>query len=151
MRSFDNRQSKDIKLFKAPGSNGLHVGLFQRFWRLVEDSVRKEIDNIFVSCKILEYLNWTLITLIPKCNNHIHLCNYRLISLCNLFYKIVTKLIVVRTCSFMTDLVSPLRTSFIPGRKGVDNTIIVYELIHSISKMKLKLRLMAIKTWMELY
>ena len=112
----------------------------------MRDSERKEIDNIFMSCKIQEYLNRTLIILIPKCNNPIGLCNYRLISLCNSVYKIVTKLIVVRICSFMTDLVSPLLTSFVSGRKGVDNSIIVYELIHFISKMKGKSGFMAIKT-----
>ena len=99
-----------------------------------------------MSCKIQEYLNQTLIILIPKCNNPIHLCNYRLISLCNSVYKIVTKLIAVRICLFMTDLVSPLLTSFVSGRKGVYNSVIVYGLIHSISKMKGKLGLMAIRT-----
>lgn len=42
-------------------------------------------------------------------------------------------------------LVSYLQTTFVPKRKGVDNAIIVQELIHSMSKKKGKDGFMAIK------
>lgn len=56
-----------LKPYKAPGPDGLHASFFQRFWLLVGDSVRKVIKEAFTSCKIPNYLNQTLVTLIPTC------------------------------------------------------------------------------------
>ena len=42
-------------------------------------------------------------------------------------------------------MVSPLQTAFVPGRKGLDNMIIVQELIHTMSTKKGSQEYMAIK------
>lgn len=55
-----------MKAFKAPGPDGLHAGFFQQFWPLVGPKVVQEIKKIFPLRKIPEYLNRTLIALIPK-------------------------------------------------------------------------------------
>ena len=86
-----------LKAFKASGTDGLHAGFFQRFWLLVRDSVKKEVNQICSSLIMPEYLNRTLITLIPKCNNPESLGNYRPISLCNTVYKVVTKMILAES------------------------------------------------------
>ena len=49
----------------------------------------------------------------------------------------------------MNKLVSPLQTAFVLERKGIDNTIIIQELVHSISKTKGKEGFMAIKINLE--
>ena len=77
-----------LKAFKASSFDGLHAGFFHRFLLLVGDSVRDEVKNIFTSGKIPEYLNQTIITLIPKCKNPEAFNHYRPISLCNTVYKI---------------------------------------------------------------
>ena len=64
-------------------------------------------------------------------------------------YKIVTKIIVAQLRIHLEKLISPLQTAFVLGRKGVDNAIIVQELIHSISKSKGKEDFMAIKIDLE--
>lgn len=125
------------------------MGFFQRFWLLVEESVKKEVKQIFTSLTMPEYLNRTLITLIPKCSNPESISNYRPISLCNFVYKIVTKLIVARIRPMLSDLISPYQTAFVPGRKGVDNAVIVQKLIHSMSRKKGIGGLVAIKIDLE--
>ncbi|KAK9984141.1 hypothetical protein SO802_033666 [Lithocarpus litseifolius] len=125
-----------LKAFKAPGFNGLHAGIFQRFWLLVRDIVREELKGIFALGRIPDYLNQTIITLIPKCQNPETFNHYRPISLCNTVYKIVTKIIVARLRPLLPGLVSPLQTAFVPGRKGFDNAIIVQEIIHSMSRKR---------------
>ena len=55
-----------MKVNKAPGPDGLHVGFFQLFWPTVGESVIQEVKHIFTSRKMLEYLNRTHIVLIPK-------------------------------------------------------------------------------------
>ena len=103
----------------------------------------------FSAGKIPKYLNRTLITLILKCNSLESLNNFRPIGLCNKMYKVITKLLVAHIQLVLDYLISPLQTTFVPKRKGVDNAIIVQELIHSMSKKKGKEALMAIKIDLE--
>ena len=58
--------------------------------------MKKEIKLIFNTSVVPEYLNKTLITLIPKCKNPEFLNKYHLINLCNTIYKVVTKIIMAR-------------------------------------------------------
>lgn len=97
-----------LKPFKAPGPDGLHAGFFHRFWLVVGESMRKEVKNIFNSGVISDYLNQTLITLIPKFKSPESLSNFRPISLCNTIYKIVSKIIVGRLRPFLLDLSAPI-------------------------------------------
>ena len=75
--------------------------------------------------------------------------NYKPISLCNIVYKIVTKVIVARLRPYLDKLISPLQEAFVPGRKGIDNAIIAQEVIHSINKKKGKVGYMALKIDLE--
>ena len=113
------------------------------------DSVKDEVKHIFSLGKIPDYLNKTLITLIPKYSNPKSIGNYRPISLCNSIYKVVTKIIMACLRPKIPDLVSPLQTTFVSGRNRVDNAIIVQELIHSMSKKKGGSGVMAIKIDLE--
>ena len=85
---------KSLKPYKALGPDGLHAGFFQRFRMIMGNSVKTEAKQVFSIGKVPEYLNRTLITLIPKCTNLEFLNNYRPTGLCNTVYKVVTKLIV---------------------------------------------------------
>ena len=75
--------------------------------------------------------------------------NYKPISLCNIVYKTVTKVIVARLRPYLDKLISPLQAAFVPGRKGIDNAIIAQEVIHSINKKKRKVGYMALKIDLE--
>ena len=95
------------------------MGFFQYFWNDVKKSVFMEVSNIFDSRVISEFLNETLISLIPKCTSPESLSNFRLISLCNTIYKVVTKIIVGRIRPLLDKLISPNKTTFVPGRRGL--------------------------------
>lgn len=92
--------------------------------------------KIFEECKIPDYLNKTNIVLIPKIAGLESLGNYRPISLCNMVYKVVTKIIVARLRPHFGKLVCPLQSVFVTGRRSVNNAIVVQELIHTISNKK---------------
>lgn len=98
--------------------------------------MKKEVKAIFNSGKVLEYLNITLIMLIPKFKSPKTLNNYRPISLCIMVYKVVTKIIVGRIGPLLSRLISPFQLAFVLGRKDLDNAIIVQEIIHSMAKKK---------------
>lgn len=96
-----------LKPFKAPRPDGLHVGFFQYFWADVKLSVCKEISNIFEVRVMPEYLNETLISLIPKFPSPKSLNNFIPISLCISMYKVITKINVGRLKPYLNILVSP--------------------------------------------
>lgn len=135
--------------FKAPGPDGLHVSFFQHFWVDVKNSVCNEIKEVFIKGVISSFLNETLVTLIPKCQSPETLNNYRPISLCNSIYKIISKIIVAHIRSLLTNLISPVQSTFVLGRRGLDNTIIAKELFHSIDGKKGKMGFMVIKLDLE--
>ena len=138
-----------LKAFKAPGPDGLHVGFFQHFWVDVKNSVCNEIKEVFIKEAVPSFINETLVTLIPKCQSPETLNNYRPISLCNSVYKIISKIIVAHIRSLLTNLISPVQSTFVLGRRGLDNTIIAQELFHSIDGKKGKMGFMAIKLDLE--
>jgi len=114
-----------LKAFKALGSDGLHAGFFHMFWLIVGSLVVNVVKKVFMERKVLKYLNKTHIALIPKIQGPETIGNYRPISLCNTVYKIITKIIVARLRPHLDKLISPHQTVFVPGRKGVDNAIIM--------------------------
>ena len=64
-------------------------------------------------------------------------------------YKIVTKIIVARLRPYLDKLISPLQTAFVTRRKGIDNTIIALEVIHTIIRKKGRVGYMAFKIDLE--
>jgi len=104
-----------------------------------------EVANIFESRIVPEYLNETLISLIPKCPTPESLNHYRPISLCNTIYKIVSKIVVDRLRPHLDKLISPNQAAFVPGRRGLDNVVIAQELLHSLDIKKGKVGFMAVK------
>ena len=94
-------------------------------------------------------MNRTHVALIPKIQGPETLGNYRPISLCNVGYKVVTKIIVARLRPYLDKLISPLQAAFVPGRKGINNAIIAQEIIHTLSKKRGKVGYMALKIDLE--
>ena len=111
----------------------------------MKGSVCKEVMGVFESNVVSVFLNETLISLIPKCPNPKSFNNYRLISLCNTIYKVITKIIVGRIRPFLNKMVAPNQATFVPERRGLDNFVIAQELIHSLDNKRGKVGFMAIK------
>lgn len=94
------------------------------FSKLIMDALR---DHSKISM-----FNGTLITLIPKVDPVCCIKNFRPISLCNVSYKTLTKLLANRLRPVMASLVSPCQNSFIPKRQSRDNIVVTQEMIHSM-------------------
>ena len=125
-----------LKAFKALGSDGPHAGFFQYFWHDVQASVCQEVKKAFIFGSIPAFLNTTLITLIPKSNNLVSMANFRPINLCNSVYKIISKVLIAKIRPLLNNLISPIQTTFVPGRRGVDNVVIAQELPYTMDRMK---------------
>lgn len=140
---------KSMKPYKAPGSDGIHAGFYQRFWLVVGDSVRSEVRRIFANQEVPDYLNQTLVALIPKKLGPETVSQYRPISLCNTVYKIVAKILVQRIIPLLIGFISPMQATFLEGRRDFDNVIIAQELIYSLGRRKGKEGYMVVKIDLE--
>lgn len=107
------------------------------------------MQNFFQSGKFLKHMNHTNIALFPKTQNPSAPSQYLPISLTNVIYKIITKILTNRFKATLANIISPLQTTFIPGRNIKENTIIAYELFHHLKKKKEKQWLVAIKLDIE--
>lgn len=65
--------------------------------------------------------------LIPKIDNHESLKNFRPISLCNVIYKVITKILANRIKPYMDYLIASNHCSFVSGRHSSGNIIITEE------------------------
>ena len=75
--------------------------------------------------------NSTFLALIPKEANSVAFDHFRPTSLCNVSYKILTKLLANRIKQLLEKLISPKQGGFVKGRHILDNVILVQEIIHS--------------------
>lgn len=107
------------------------------------------VKQCFSTQLIPEEINATQIVLIPKLENPETLKQFRPLSLCNVTYKTITKIIVNRLRPMLSELVSPNQSSFIPGRTTTDNIIITQEIIHTLRSKKGKIGGMVLKIDLE--
>uniref|UniRef100_A0A803P4U5 Reverse transcriptase domain-containing protein n=1 Tax=Cannabis sativa TaxID=3483 RepID=A0A803P4U5_CANSA len=62
--------------------------------------------------------------------------DYCLISLCNVVYKYISKILALRLCPILPNLISPTQTAFIKGRSIAENTAMAQEIVHSMAKKR---------------
>lgn len=58
------------------------------------------------------------------------MANYRLITLLNIDYKILTRILISRIVSIIENFIGLRQTRFLPGRQMRDNVILVNLIIH---------------------
>ena len=134
---------------KAPGPDGLHALFFQSQWSIVGDSVYAMVSDIFHNPERVKEINQTFITLVPKVEHPESVKHFRPISLCNVIYKIVTKIIANRLQLIMPMVIAPTQCGFIRNRSGSHSIIVAQEVIHKMRSTKGKKGFMAIKLDLE--
>lgn len=134
---------------KAPGPDGLHAIFFKRFWGMLEDDLVEEVLGAIQNAMIPMGWNDTTIVLIPKIDNPDKVTQFRPISLCNVVYKIISKMLAQRLKAFLPEIIDDHQSAFVPGRLITDNILLAYECIHTMKKKKGKKGLCAVKLDMQ--
>jgi hypothetical protein len=131
---------------KSPGPDGFSACFYQRSWDTVKKEVRKSVLD-FLNHDIFDpSINRTYIALVPKIKSPKFLTDYRPISLCNVLYKLSSKVLANRLKRVLHQIISPNQSAFIPGRLITDNILIAFEAMHTMDKrMKGKEGYMALK------
>ena len=112
---------KEMAPLKAPGPDDMPPLFFQSFWPLIGDDVSKAVLDCLQSCYIPKEFNYTYVTLIPKVKNLVKIAEFRPISLCNVIYKLISKVLANRLKPILPSIVSENQSAFQAGRVITDN------------------------------
>lgn len=135
---------------KSPGPDGMTPGFYQKFWKILSAYVVSVVKKFFETDVVDKELIDTNIALISKKRNPQFMTELRPISLSNVMYKIISKVLANRLKVIIDVLISDTQSAFIPGKLISDNIMIAHELIHFIKrKSKGKQGWMALKVDMS--
>ncbi|KAK2656224.1 hypothetical protein Ddye_009276 [Dipteronia dyeriana] len=135
----------DMSPLKAPSKNGLLAVFYQKSWDHIRMSITTCCLDVLNNSGSVKGFNSTVITLIPKIQSPKLVSNYRPISLCNVLYKVIAKVIANRFRNVLRGVISEAQCAFIPRRLISNNTIVGFECLHRLKRRKRKHSSMAIK------
>ncbi|XP_010468779.1 PREDICTED: uncharacterized protein LOC104748899 [Camelina sativa] len=135
---------------KAPGPDGMTALFFQKAWGVVKADLVSTVNQFFEEGVFDRSLNRTNLCLIPMVAKPTRMTELRPISLCNVGYKIISKILCQRLKLVLPKLISETQSAFVPGRLILDNILIAQEMFHGLrTNPSCKGKFMAIKTDMS--
>lgn len=123
---------------KTPGPDGMTAAFYRQHWEVIKPCVLSYVKLFFEQSYLDPRINETHICLIPKIENPITIKDYRPVSLANVAYKIISKILAERLKPWLHNIITENQSAFIPGRLFTDNVLISHELMHSLHTKNLK-------------
>ena len=121
---------------KAPGSNGMPPIFFQHYWSSIGDDVVKAVISCLNSNHISSGLNHTFTALIPKVKSLESIIEFRPIALCNILYKLVSKVLANRLKRILPQIISKSQSAFQSDKAVSDNILVAFETLHHMKTKK---------------
>lgn len=90
-------------------------------------------------------MNHTFIVLIPKVDRATRVHQFQPITLCNVMFKFITKILAGRLRHLLENIISPAQAAFVPHQNITDNTILNHEVMHFMNTHKGKYAYMSMK------
>ncbi|XP_057791345.1 uncharacterized protein LOC131008488 [Salvia miltiorrhiza] len=119
---------------KAPGPDGFNPKFYQKFWSIIGDDVVDCCSAWLNRGSFPPNLNHTMISLIPKVDSPTTMKDLRPIALCNVLYKIISKVLCNRLKLALPYLIDRAQSAFVEGRLIQDNILIAFEAIHTMKR-----------------
>ncbi|PKI47068.1 hypothetical protein CRG98_032544 [Punica granatum] len=121
-----------IPNLKAPGPDDIPSLVYKHYGNIIKPLLTSAVQSFFISGKILKEWSNTFITLVPKSKKASTFKDFRPISLCNVCYKVISKVIAGRLKPLLYKLISPNQIAFIEGRWINENGLLAQEIIHTM-------------------
>jgi hypothetical protein len=130
---------------KSPSPDGFPAAFYQDHWNLVGEEVVMTVRSFFNTSIIDLEINFTRIALVLKKNNPTGV-DFKPISLSNVIYKILFKVMANRLKYILPLIISCNQSAFILSQLISNNIITAYETLHTMhSRMYGKVGYMAVK------
>ena len=123
---------KQMAPLKAPCPNGMPPIFYQSYWDLLGGDVTSSVLHFLNFASLPANLNHTFITLIPKVKNPELVSEFRPISLCNVLYKIFSKVLANRLKKILPNIITENQSVFTKSRLISDNILVAFESLHSM-------------------
>jgi hypothetical protein len=127
---------QDTPKCKAPGPDGFTSDFFHYCWPMIRTEVWEILEDSRITGEVLRAFNATFLALIPKEGQANRSKQYRPIALCNVIYKLLTKVIARRLKLILPTIISLEQSGYVEGRQILDSIILAHEVIHSLQKTK---------------
>eukprot|EP00253_Pinus_taeda_P011878 PITA_11878 len=121
---------------KAPGPDGFTINFYKACWHIVKQEVWDVVEDSRKSGSTLKSINSTFIVLIPKGEEANTPEKFRPIALCNVIYKIISKVIANRLKPILPGIISEEQSGYVEGRQILDNILLAQEMIHTLHSRK---------------
>ena len=121
---------------KAPGPDDFFGKFYHSVWPKISESVCSMVKDFFAGKSVLDGINMTNITLIPKIQKPEHVSRFHPIGLCNFSYKIISKIMANRMPPLLDECISQNQGAFVPNQCIQDNIIIAHKVYHYLHRKK---------------
>lgn len=108
---------------KAPGPDGMSAIFFQKYWNIVGNDVSSMVLNVLNSDMSMAEINKTNIALVPKTKNPTKMTEFKPISLSNVVYKLVSKVLANRLKIILPKIITENQSAFLHARLITDNEL----------------------------
>ena len=126
-----------MKKNSSPGFDGLTVSFYRTFWPLLGKWVLSSINDAFSEGQFTTDQRRGIIKLLPKRNKPPNrVANLRPISILNVDFKLLTKLLAVRMRDVMPSIIQPDQNGFIKHRYLGNNVLDIYSLMEVARNME---------------
>ncbi|XP_020692638.1 uncharacterized protein LOC110106898 [Dendrobium catenatum] len=113
----------------SPGPDGFSFGFYQQTWHLIGDHLCKAVKHFFSSGHLPKGAKATAICLILKGTHSTNIADFRPISLFNVFYKIMAKILANRLNIVLPYIIHESQAGFIARRCSTNNIVLAAELL----------------------
>ena len=121
---------------KAPGPDGCHTLIFQKFWDIVGSEVIGVVKSWWTGNLDLQHINKTYFFLIPKLHDPKDLNDFHPIYCCNVIYKVISKVLANRLKPFLDSIISITQSAFILTQMITDNALVAFDTFHAMKRYK---------------
>ena len=121
---------------KSPKPDDMSAIFYKKYWSIVGNDVTKMALNVLNSNMSMVEINKTNITLVPKVKHPSKMSEFRPISLCNVAYKLIAKVLVNRLKAILPCIILENQSTFLFERLIIDNVLIAFEIMHYLNNKR---------------
>lgn len=118
---------------KALGLDGMSPLFFLNYWDIIGQAVTVAVVNALNSGIIPPNLNHTFITLISKKKLPEYVADLCPISLCNVLYKLMAKVLATQLKCILPKIISLTQSAFVLRRLISDNILGAFKIMHFLN------------------
>ena len=120
---------QEIKPEKSPGEDGIIGEFYKSYWYLIKEHFVEVISEIFSSNQLADSQYKGIITLLYKNGEREDIKNWRPITLLNVDYKIVSKILANRLKQVLPKIIDSDQKGFVQGRQIFEGNRLLQDII----------------------